>query len=192
MTTDISIQAKQELKDFFNAVWWLTVIRGIALIVLGVLVFSRPDITLIVLTQFLGIYFLIDGIVALIAGIMNRTDARAWTIIRGIIGIAAGAIIMFNPLSSALGLATFGVVLLGISSLIQGIFESVEAIRYRKIIERAWLVILGGVLSIIFGIILLSAPFIMGLVLLRILAIYMIVFGVVICFLAFRVRGALS
>ncbi len=192
MTTDVSIQAKQELKDFFNAVWWLTVIRGIALIVLGVLVFSRPDITLIVLTQVLGIYFLIDGIVALIAGIMNRTDARAWTIIRGIIGIAVGAIIMFNPLSSALGLATFGVVLLGISSLIQGIFESVEAIRYRRIIERAWLVVLGGVLSIVFGIVLLSAPFFMGLLLLRILAIYMIVFGIVICFLAFRVRGALN
>ena len=192
MATDVSIKSKQELKDFFNAVWWLTVIRGIALIVLGVLVFSRPEITLIMLTQFLGIYFLIDGIVALIAGIMNRTDARVWAIIRGIIGIVAGAIILFNPLSSALGLATFGVVLLGISSLLQGVFESVEAIRYRRIMERAWLVVLGGVLSIIFGIMLLSAPFVMGLVLLRILAIYMIIFGIVICFLAFRVRGALK
>lgn len=192
MTTAIGREGRQALKDFFEAAWWLTLIRGVALILLGILIFARPGISTIVLSQFLGFYFLVDGIAALVAGIMNRTDARAWTLIRGVIGILAGGTIIFNPLSSALGLATFGMVFLGASSLFQGVFEIVEAIRYRKIIDQAWLVVVGGIVALLFGLLLLSAPIIMGVGLIRFIAFFMIVAGIVICVLAFRVRSAIK
>jgi uncharacterized membrane protein HdeD (DUF308 family) len=59
----------------------------------------------------------------------------------------------------------------------------------RREIEGEWALILGGVLSVIFGIILAVLPGVGLLTLVWLIGIYAIVFGIALIVLAFRVRG---
>jgi uncharacterized membrane protein HdeD (DUF308 family) len=50
------------IQQFCSQVWWVVLLRGIALLVLGGLLVAKPEVTAIVLIQFLGAYFLVDGV----------------------------------------------------------------------------------------------------------------------------------
>ena len=69
-----------------------------------------------------------------------------------------------------------------------GVLEIIVAIRERKEIEGEGWLILGGLLSIVFGGILLMAPFTSSLILISILGVFAICFGVALIVNSFRVR----
>jgi len=70
-----------------------------------------------------------------------------------------------------------------------GVLEIVAAIRLRKEIEGEWLLILGGLVSVVFGVILMAQPLAGALAVLWLIAIYAVIFGVLLVILAFRVRN---
>ena len=47
--------------------WWLVLLQGIALLILGALLLTNPAMTTIVLIQFLGIYWLVKGIFEIVS-----------------------------------------------------------------------------------------------------------------------------
>jgi uncharacterized membrane protein HdeD (DUF308 family) len=74
-------------------------------------------------------------------------------------------------------------------ALITGVFEIVAAIQLRRVITGEWMLILGGLLSIVFSVLLVVFPGVGAVSVIWLIGIYAVVFGVSEIFLAFRLRG---
>ena len=167
--------------------WWLLVLRGLLAILFGLTAFLWPGLTLLVLVIMFGIYAVADGVVAIITGLTRARNTSRWWVflLEGLVDIAAGVVALIWP-----GLAT--AVLLGVIAgwaIITGVFEIAAAIRLRREINNEWLLMLGGLLSIVFGILLVLRPGAAGLALMWMMGAYAVVFGVVLIALGFRLRG---
>lgn len=167
--------------------WWLMLLRGIAAVVFGVLAFIWPGVTLAVLVLFFGAYMLVDGVLSLWAAITGRgaTMPRWWLGVVGALGIIAGLMTLFWPGVTALVLVIF----IGAWALVRGIFEIIGAIQLRKEIDNEWMLILGGILSVIFGLGVLILPGAGALALIWVIAIYAIIFGGFMIAFAFRLKN---
>jgi uncharacterized membrane protein HdeD (DUF308 family) len=166
--------------------WWLFLIRGIAAIIFGVLAFAWPGVTLVVLVLFFGAFALVDGIASLIAAITGRgaTSPRWWLAIVGLVGIAAGLLTFFWPGLTALVLLYF----IAGWAIAMGVFQIIGAIQLRKEIDNEWLLILSGVVSVLFGILLLVMPGTGLLALVWLIAIDAIIFGALVIGFGLRLR----
>ena len=164
--------------------WWLLLLRGIAAILFGILAFIWPGLTLVTLVLMFGAFALVDGAIVLGAAFSGAAKPVPtwWLVLVGLLGIAAGIITFLWPGMSAILLILF----IGAWAVAHGIFEIIGAIQLRKEIENEWMLILGGIISVIFGIIVLIAPGAGALALVWWIAIYSIVFGVM--FVAFSLR----
>jgi uncharacterized membrane protein HdeD (DUF308 family) len=166
--------------------WWLFLIRGIAAIIFGILAFAWPGVTLVVLVLFFGAFALVDGIASLIAAITGRgaTAPRWWLAIIGLVGIAAGLLTFFWPAVTAVLLLYF----IAGWAIAMGVFQIIGAIQLRKEIDNEWLLILSGVVSVLFGILLLAVPGTGLLALIWLIAIDAIIFGVLVIGFGLRLR----
>ena len=167
--------------------WWLLALRGIAGILFGVAAFVWPESTLAALVLVFGAYVFVDGIFAVVAGIgMRRQMDRWWLIVlEGAAGIILGVLTFRSPDTTALVLLTF----IAAWSIVTGIFEIATAVQLRKLIANEWLLILSGVVSIIFGALLIALPGAGALSIVWLLGAYALLFGILTLMLAFRLRG---
>ena len=164
--------------------WWLVLIEGIAGILIGLLLFSSPAITTVVLVQVLGIYFLVMGIFSLIGMFINPTN-WGWKLFIGIMGIIAGLLIIQHPIWSTVGVAAFVALFIAIDAIIMGIVRLIQAFQ-----GGGWWTGIVGVLLIIIGIYLftnlgattIALPWVFGL--------FALVGGIFGVFAAFRIRSA--
>ena len=75
--------------------WWALLLRGIAAVLFGLAALLWPGLTLYVLIIFFGAYALVDGVLAIVAGIRG-TEGRRWLLLsEGILGVLAGLIAFF-------------------------------------------------------------------------------------------------
>lgn len=188
MTTNASTGMGQPLLPVLSRNWWALALRGLAAILFGILAFAWPGITLFVLVIFFGAYLLVDGIFAIVAAVRAAGEEARWwlLLIEGILGVVAGLVAFFWPGLTALAL----LYLVAAWAIVTGIMEIVGAIRLRRELVGEWALILSGVLSFIFGVLLVVIPARAGLLSLTwLIGIYAIAFGVIMLVLAFRVRG---
>ena len=167
--------------------WWLLLLRGVAAIIFGVLAFAWPGLTLLTLILFYGAFALADGVLAIIAAITGGAPApRWWLAIVGLLGIAAGLLTFLMPGVSALVLLFF----IAGWAIATGVMQIIGAIQLRKEIDNEWLLILGGVISVLFGVAMMVAPGAGALALVWVIAIYSVITGVMLVALAFRLEEA--
>ena len=166
--------------------WWTFVVRGIAAILFGVLTFLWPGITLTALVLLFGAYALVDGVLGIVAAVTEeRGRGRWWTlIVRGVFGIIAAGVTVVFPGLAALAL----LYLIAAWALVTGAFEVAAAIRLRKYIKNEWLLALGGVLSMVFGILLMIFPGAGALAVVLWIGAYMFVAGCVLVVLGLKLR----
>jgi uncharacterized membrane protein HdeD (DUF308 family) len=165
--------------------WWLILLRGIAAIVFGVLAFIWPGITLVTLVLFWGAFALVDGVLALAHAIMGgNMGSRWWLALIGIAGIAAGILTFMWPGLTALLLLIF----IATWAIALGVFQIIGAIRLRKEIDNEWTLGLGGLLSVLFGIVMLIAPGAGALALIWAIGSFAIVFGILMVMAAFKLK----
>ena len=166
--------------------WWLLLLRGLAAIAFGVLAFLWPGLTLVTLVLIYGAFALVDGVLSLAAAFTGgaKPVPTWWLVVVGLLGIAAGAVTFLWPGITAILLVLF----IGAWALVHGIFEIIGAIQLRKEIDNEWMLILGGVLSVIFGAIILIAPGAGALGLVWAIAAYSIVFGIIFVALSLKLR----
>jgi uncharacterized membrane protein HdeD (DUF308 family) len=164
--------------------WWVLLLRGIAAIVFGVLAFIWPGLTLVTLVLLYGAFALVDGVLSLVAAFTGspKPVPTWWLVVAGLAGIAAGAVTFLWPSITAIVLVMF----IGAWALVHGIFQIIGAIQLRKEIDNEWMLILGGLLSVVFGIIVLIAPGAGALGLVWAIAAYSIVFGILFVLLSLR------
>ena len=164
--------------------WWVFLLRGLLAIAFGVIAFTYPGITLAALVIFFGAYALVDGAFIIGATLANwRHMENHWLpMLQGILGVFVGVLTFRLPAVTALGLLIY----IAAWSLATGALEIVAAIELRKVIKAELWLLLSGVCSIIFAMILMLNPFAAAIGLLWLIAVWAIVFGVLLIGLSFK------
>jgi len=180
---------ESKLKNVATGIWWLILLRGIAALLLGILLLTNTAKTLLVLIIFLGIYWVVDGIITLLTSFSGRKEHSGWGwgIFAGIISVFAGLAVLSQPLLIAMFTASFIFSLVGILIVISGISSIVSGFRLRKTSDE-WTMIVGGALSAILGLLLLMNPLFSAVVYVYALAFFSIIGGIVLISLSFRAK----
>lgn len=180
----------RELDDYLSGAlargWWLLLLRGIAAIVFGILSWLQPQVSLAVLIIFFGAYTLVDGALGIWTAFANRSDNEHWWVLLlwGLLGLAVGLLTLFAPGLVAVALLFY----IAIWAIATGVLQIIAAIRLRKEISGEWLLGLAGLVSIVFGFVLVAQPGLGLLTLVWLVASYAVVFGMVLVALALKAR----
>jgi uncharacterized membrane protein HdeD (DUF308 family) len=170
--------------------WWLTLIMGIAAFVIGAILLWAPAKSKVetyqLLIAFLGIYWLISGIMDIVAMFTDHT-AWGWKLFMGIVSIIAGGYILMYPVAAGVALPRIFVLILGIWGLMEGIVLLIMAFR-----GGGWGAGILGVVTIIFGLILMAeyGSLGSGVTMIWVAAIWGLIGGVIMVIQAFRDRKA--
>jgi uncharacterized membrane protein HdeD (DUF308 family) len=166
--------------------WGWIALRGVAAIVFGVLALILPGIALGALVLMWGAYAIVDGVLALVSAFRLRDEgAVRWPlVIVGLLGIVAGVVTFVWPGLTALAL----LFIIAAWALLVGVFQIVAAIRFRKVLDREWLLILSGLVSVVFGVLMIASPGAGALAVIWLIAAYSIVFGVLLVLFSLRLR----
>ena len=176
------------IREGLSKIWWLVLLRGILVLLFGLLLVTAPGLALAALVLFLGAYWFVHGIFSIIGIFVGASGTHwGWLLIEGIIGILAGLFVMNHPLFSAIFIPTTLVIVLAIQGIIMGIIDLVEGFKG----DGARAVVL-GIINILFGIILLGRPLAAAFVLPIVIGIFGIAGGIVLIVLSLRIRGAVK
>ena len=167
--------------------WWVPVIRGIAAIVFGIIAFVYPGLTIATLVLFFGAWVLIDGTFRIVGAIGHRaSDADwGWHLVIGILGIVVGLLTFHAPQITALAL----VIYIAAWALMIGASEIAIAVKMRREIKGEWFLILMGLASIVFAVLLLWNPIAGAAAVIWLIAWYAVVLGILGMFFGFRLRS---
>lgn len=178
---------ENRLATIFSRNWWVLLLRGLCAIIFGVMVWVQPRISLALLVLLFGAYALVDGILGGWSAIKERKEHEHWWVLFlwGLTGIGVGVVTFFAPGVTALALLFY----IAIWAIATGVLEIVAAISLRNQTTGKSLLILGGLVSVVFGAILMVHPGAGALALLWLIGAYAVVFGILLVILAFRVRN---
>jgi uncharacterized membrane protein HdeD (DUF308 family) len=155
--------------------WWSLLLRGIFIIILGVVAFVWPAITVLVLVFLFGAFALVDGIFAVVVSLSQRRTVPMWGLVLagGIAGIVVGILIFAWPLISTLVI----LYLFAAWLVVTGIIRIVTAIGARR--ETAMgLPLTLGIVSVCFGAAIFVIPLFMLVTVLWIAAAFAIIVGI--------------
>lgn len=167
--------------------WWVFAIRGFAALLFGVLAFAWPERTIAVLVYLFGAYVLVDGVALLVALIRGDAAARrdSWAVaIMGILGIVVGVVTFVAPGLTALSL----LYLVAFWAIAMGTFQVIAAIALRRELDNEFWMALGGVASVVFGVLLIVSPGDGLISLVWLVGIWAVVFGISSLGLAYRLH----
>ena len=178
--------AEQNLAAALGRNWWLLLLRGLVAIVFALLTWAQPGVSLAALVLVFGIYVLADGLLGVWSAIAKRRDNRHWWLLLlwGLVGIVVGVMTFIMPGITGLVLLMY----IAAWAVMTGVLQIVAAIRLRKEIKGEWLMILSGLVSVAFGVLLFLQPGAGALAVAWIIAAYAFIFGVLMVLLAFKVR----
>ena len=161
-------------------------IRGIAAIAFGIVAFVYPGLTIATLVLFFGAWVLIDGIFRIVGAIGHRASDSdwGWQLVIGLLGIVVGLLTFHAPQITALAL----VIYIAAWALMIGASEIAAAVKLRREIKGEWFLILMGLASIVFAVLLLWNPVAGAAAVIWLIAWYAVVLGVLAIFFGFRLR----
>jgi uncharacterized membrane protein HdeD (DUF308 family) len=163
--------------------WGLVVLRGAMALLFGLFSLIWPEITVLAFALLFGVYALADGI-GLLTDAFRYEPNRGARILGGILGILAGLVAILWPGLTVAALA----IIVGVWAVVTGVAEIAAAIRLRKEIEGELMLGLGGLLSVVFGVLVLAWPLAGAVTIASIIGIFALVYGVVLIALGIRLR----
>jgi DNA-binding winged helix-turn-helix (wHTH) protein/uncharacterized membrane protein HdeD (DUF308 family) len=166
-----------------TSIWWLFWLQGMAGIVLGLMLLTAPGTTTAALVSFLGLYWLIMGILALVRVFVDPSVPWLWSLVTGITGILAGIFVARHPLLAALTVPTAAVIVLGVLGLVMGVTEIVGGFMGGGIGS-----FILGVIYLPVGLFLLGSPVAPALAAPPVFGVLLLVQGVALTAFAFRAR----
>jgi len=166
--------------------WWLVALRGVIAILFGAVAFIAPGAFVLSLVLFFAAYMLVDGIFAVVGAVRAAQRHERWgfLLLEGLVDIVVGVAAVLVPAAAVW--AFF--LLLAAWALVTGGLMIAAAFRLHLHYGRWWLV-LGGVVSILFGLALLINPGMSALVLTWWIGSYTFAFGILLLILAFKLRA---
>jgi uncharacterized membrane protein HdeD (DUF308 family) len=167
--------------------WWVPTLRGAAAIAFGIVAALAPRLGLIALLALYGSYALLDGAFNLVLAFRTRREGRAWGwfVFAGVAGIGAAIVTFFWPGLTAMAL----LMVIAAWAILTGGFAVAAAVRLRKQIRGEWSLAASGVLSVIFGVLLISFPAAGALAVVFWIAAYAVVLGCLLLALGLKLRS---
>jgi uncharacterized membrane protein HdeD (DUF308 family) len=166
--------------------WWAVGLRGILGILFGLICLLTPGLAVEVFVILFAAYMLVDGVFAIVAAYRAARNGERWglLIVEGIVDIAAGLVAVVWPAITLVAL----IWLVAIWAIVSGALMLGAAFTLNKDHGRWWLA-LGGIASLIFGILLIIEPLVGAVVLTMWIGAYAIVFGAFLLVLAFQLHS---
>ena len=174
------------MNDMLANNWWAVALRGIVAILFGIAAFAMPFVTMLSLVVVFAAFSFVDGVFGIIMSVRGarKGERWIWLLLSGILGIVASAVAILWPGITVLAF----VILVAAWALVSGTFMLISAFRLKIDHGRVWLVI-GGIASIVFGILLVISPFIGALVLTFWTGAHALVLGATLLVLAYKLRS---
>lgn len=175
------------IANILSTYWWTTLIRGVVWILFGVAVFKSPGVSLLVLTLYVGVLLLIDGLANVVEAIAGRKEQEHWVLLLmiGLAGVFVAFATFTNPAITSVALLFY----IAAWAIATGLLEIAAAIRLRREIAGEGWFIAAGAISLLFGVLLIARPGAGALAILWTIATFAIIFGVMLVVLAIRSRG---
>ena len=167
--------------------WPVAMFVGLVTLAIGVILLVWPSETLTVLSILIGLQVLLFGVFRLIGAFSSRSSAPGLTGFIGVVGMVVGLAVLRHPFESVAILAA----LLGVAWVVGGSIEFIAAVADGSL-EHRGLAALSGLLSIGAGVIVVSWPAPTVTVIAWISGLYLIVFGLVLCVIALKLRSVES
>jgi uncharacterized membrane protein HdeD (DUF308 family) len=166
--------------------WWAIALRGVFAILFGLIALFMPGVTMLALVLLFAAYMLVDGIFAIIAAVRaaRQHDRWGWLILEGAVDLIAGAIAVLWPVITIVAF----VFLLGAWAIVSGVLLFIAGFRL-NLDDGRWLMTLGGIISVVWGVLLMMWPLTGAVVLTWWMAGYALFFGGALLVLAFRLRA---
>lgn len=158
----------------FTKMRWALGLSGLLSVVVGVLILAWPGISLYALTILFGAYTLATGIVNLVAAVRGVAGERGWLIFSSLLGIGVGVAVLVWPSISALAL----LYVIGAYAIALGVVAIGGAFWLPLDGGDTVLLVLSGLVSILFGIVMFAEPSGGALVLLAVIAAFALVTGI--------------
>ena len=164
--------------------WWALVLRGVVALLFGAVAFLMPVTALGSLVLVTGVYLLVDGVFAIVAALRAATRHERWTtlLLEGVLGVLLGLVAILLP---AVAVSVF-ILMLAAWALVTGVLMLVAAFHTGHV---SWLLALGGLVSLVWGVLLVANPFGGAVVLTLWLGAYALFFGVTMIMLGLRLRA---
>jgi uncharacterized membrane protein HdeD (DUF308 family) len=164
--------------------WWIYLLEGLGAILVGILLLTAPGRTVVAITLFLGWYWLFVGVLELARAFVDRSVPWYWSLLIGLLGIAAGLMVLNHPLLASAILPATLVIYLGVLGIIIGILAIIGGFTGGGIGNFIF-----GVLNLLIGILLLSSPIAATLAVPFVFGILLLIEGLALIIWAFRVRA---
>ncbi len=169
--------------------WWAIGIRGAVAILFGLVALFLPGATMLSLVLLFAAYIFVDGVFGIVSAVRAARAHERWglLVLEGLVDIAVAAVAVLWP---GITVVAF-VFLVAFWAILTGVLELAAAFRLEFIDGRGWL-IFGGLVSVLYGALLIVTPMIGAVVLTWWLGAYALVFGVCLVVLAFKLRARLD
>jgi uncharacterized membrane protein HdeD (DUF308 family) len=184
-----STRKRNNMQQLIGNFRTMVLFRGIAAVLFGILTLVWPKLSLAVLVLLFGVFAVVSGITAVAAALRNREE-QGWgfLLFEGILGILAGVVALVWPGIAALAF----LYLLAAWAILTGILELVAPLAFPMRGGRAVLMVLAGLLSVVFGILIAAQPAAGLLTVVWLIGVYAIVFGVMYIVVYFESRSLAS
>jgi uncharacterized membrane protein HdeD (DUF308 family) len=150
-STDYDVQPAPGL--VLAASWQATLVLGVLTLIFGIIVSFHPSGSLNVVAVLFGVLMILSGIFHLVRIFDEDERHRVWTGVAGLLSIVIGVVLIRHL---HLTVALVGLVV-GITWIVQGLSALIGGIAGGDREGRAWWIAF-GVISVIAGIVVVSAP----------------------------------
>ncbi len=160
--------------ETLKANWWMLTVRGVALLLFGLVAVFWPGLTLVTFVYIFSAFILVSGLVGAITSLVS-VGKKGWLVglLLSLLELGVGLYLVRHPLVS------FGtiVLLLGLSFLVRGVFEIVSSLMGDNPATSKTLTIISGVLGVLVGIFVLNQPVASGVAFVWLVGLYSLITG---------------
>ena len=167
--------------------WSIYLINGLIAILFGLLALLVPVATILTLTIYFGLLILLGGLIMFYVAYKNLQAKKSYLLLmaEAVLAILVGAVIAFNPSRS---LQIF-LVVIGIWATIMGLIQIIVSVQMKKKVSNHGMFTLNGIITLVFGLLLFFNPEGTITALLKVIGVLAVIAGLLLVYLAFKVKG---
>lgn len=166
--------------------WWLILLRGIITFIFGLLCVFSSEMVMYTLLMYFGFLSVFSGIILFFEAALDRTESAAVKVTEGIFYILAGILFLYRP-DFVLRLTFY---LIAFWTIVAGLFIIYRSFKLRKVIRNEWLYAVSGVLTFVFGIMILFNAIATAEAVIFLFGLFAIVSGLLMITASFRIKSS--
>ena len=185
MSSQVEMEADDNMLASIGRIWWLLLFGGIISLVVGIVIISWPTPTVIVVAVLFAIYLIISGIFEIVrsfaSGLTGGT--RALLLITGVLSVILGIFAIRSAADNAVDLLG---IFVGIAFLIRGFASLCKGFDSKE--GRGWNIFF-GIIMLVGGVVILVQPALALTTLAWVVGIWLVLIGLYEIIASFIVRS---